>query len=108
MDDYTLVDICADSFVRGFGYFEFKAMLLLLVLLLFVGGAVFYFSYARGVFECMQQLVLVVDDSEGVSVGMDMIFVGFLIGRVCCIELVDDGNACIFVDVLVKDVHWLC
>ncbi len=38
-------------------------------------------------FESTQQLVLTADDSEGVSVGMDMNFSGFPIGRVSRIEL---------------------
>ena len=48
-----------------------------------------------------------IDDSEGVSVGMDMTFAGFAIGRVRRIELADDGNARILVDVPTKDAHWL-
>ena len=88
-------------------HLEFKASLLLLVLLLLVAGAGLYLSYARGAFERTQQLVLVAEDSEGVSVGMDMTFAGFPIGRVRRIELGPDGNARIVVDVPVKDAHWL-
>jgi phospholipid/cholesterol/gamma-HCH transport system substrate-binding protein len=87
-------------------HLEFKASLLLLVLLL-VAGAGLYLSYARGAFERTQQLVLVAEDSEGVAVGMDMTFAGFPIGRVRRIELGPDGNARIAVDVPVKDAHWL-
>ena len=86
---------------------EAKASLLLLVLALLVGGAALYLSYARGAFESTQQLVLTSDDSEGVSVGMDMTFAGFAIGRVRRIELAPDGNARILIDVPVKDAHWL-
>ena len=88
-------------------HLEFKAALLLGLLLLLVAGAVLYLSYARGAFERTQQLVLVADDSEGVVVGMDLTFAGFAIGRVRRIELADDGNARIIVDVPVKDAHWL-
>jgi phospholipid/cholesterol/gamma-HCH transport system substrate-binding protein len=88
-------------------HLEFKASLLLLVLLLLVAGAGLYLSYARGAFERTQQLVLVAEDSEGVSVGMDMTFAGFPIGRVRRIELGPDGNARIVVEVPVKDAHWL-
>lgn len=88
-------------------HLEFKASLLLLVLLLLVAGAGLYLSYARGAFESTQRLVLVAEDSEGVTVGMDMTFAGFPIGRVGRIELAPDGNVHILVDVPVKDAHWL-
>jgi phospholipid/cholesterol/gamma-HCH transport system substrate-binding protein len=88
-------------------HLEFKATLLLAALLLMVVGAVLYLSYARGAFEPTQQLVLVADDAEGVSVGMDITFAGFAIGRVRRIELAPDGNARIVVDVPLKDAHWL-
>ena len=88
-------------------HLEAKASLLLLVLALLVGGAALYLVYARGAFESTQQLMLTSDDSEGVSVGMDMTFAGFAIGRVRRIELAPDGNARILVDVPVKDAHWL-
>ena len=88
-------------------HLEFKAAMLLLALVLLVGGAIAYLSYARGAFEQTQKLVLVADDSEGVVVGMDLTFAGFPIGRVRGIELAPDGNARIIVDVPVKDAHWL-
>ena len=88
-------------------HLEFKAAMLLLVLVLLVGAAIAYLSYARGAFEQTQKLVLVADDSEGVVVGMNLTFAGFPIGRVHGIELAPDGNARIIVDVPVKDAHWL-
>ena len=92
---------------RSASHLEFKATLLLIVLMLLVGGAALYLSWARGAFESTQQLVLVAEDSEGVGVGMDLTFAGFPIGRVRRIELGADGNARIVVDVPVKDAHWL-
>lgn len=86
---------------------EFKAALLLLLMLALVLGSAVYVLYARGVFEQTQRLVLVSDDSEGVVVGMDMTFAGFAIGRVARIELGEDGNARILVDVPEKDARWL-
>jgi len=74
---------------------------------LLIGAAVVYLMWARGAFETTQQLVLTTDDSEGVSVGMDMTFSGFPIGRVRRIELGEGGVVRILVDVPVKDVHWL-
>jgi phospholipid/cholesterol/gamma-HCH transport system substrate-binding protein len=88
-------------------HLEFKAALLLALLVLLVGGAVVYVLYARGAFEATQELVLIADDSEGVQVGMDMTFSGFPIGRVRRIELADDGAARIVIDVPKKDAHRL-
>lgn len=86
---------------------ELKAAALLLLMLVLVGAAVLYVLYARGAFEATQRLVLVVPDSEGVQVGMDMTFAGFPIGRVRRIELAEDGNARIVIDVPRKDARWL-
>ena len=86
---------------------EFKAALLLVLLVLLLTGSVLYVMYARGVFEATQRLVLVADDSEGVTVGMDMTFSGFPIGRVRRIELAEDGAARILIDVPKKDARWL-
>jgi phospholipid/cholesterol/gamma-HCH transport system substrate-binding protein len=88
-------------------HLEFKAALLLVLLLALLVGSALYLMYARGTFEETQRLVLVADDSEGVVVGMDLTFSGFAIGRVRRIELADDGNARILVDVPRKDAHWL-
>jgi len=88
-------------------HLELKAALLLALLVLLLAGSALYVMYARGVFEPTQQLVLVADDSEGVTVGMDMTFSGFPIGRVRRIELADDGSARIVIDVPKKDARWL-
>jgi len=79
----------------------------LMFMVLMIAGAVLYVLYARGVFEATQTLVLTVEDSEGVRVGMDMTFAGFPIGRVRRIELGGDGNARIIISVPSKDAHWL-
>lgn len=88
-------------------HLEFKAALLLALTLLLVAGSVVYVLFARGLFEPTQRVVLISDDSEGVTVGMDMTFAGFAIGRVSRIELADDGRARILVDVPEKDAKWL-
>lgn len=88
-------------------HLQFKAALLLALFVLLVGGTALYLMYARGTFESTQQLVLVAEDSEGVSVGMDMTFAGFPIGRVRRVELAEDGNARIVIDVPRKDARWL-
>lgn len=86
---------------------EFKAALLLILLLVLLAGSTLYVMYARGVFEATQELVLVADDSEGVRPGMDLTFSGFPIGRVRKIELAPDGAARIVIDIPRKDAHWL-
>ncbi|QCB45938.1 mammalian cell entry protein [Hydrogenophaga sp. PAMC20947] len=86
---------------------EFKAGVLLLLLLTLLVGSALYVMYARGVFERTQRLVLMSDDSEGVVAGMDMTFAGFAIGTVARIELAEDGNVRILVDVPIKDAKWL-
>ncbi|EHR69453.1 ABC-type transport system involved in resistance to organic solvents, periplasmic component [Burkholderiales bacterium JOSHI_001] len=88
-------------------HLQAKATLLLLAVGALVVAAVLYLMYARGTFEATQRLVLVAEDSEGVSVGMDLTFSGFPIGRVRSIELGEEGNARILVDVPKKDAHWL-
>ncbi|MFT5644518.1 MAG: phospholipid/cholesterol/gamma-HCH transport system substrate-binding protein [Janthinobacterium sp.] len=84
-----------------------KAALLLLLLAVLVIGSVIYVLYARGIFESTQRLVLMADNSEGVTVGMDVTFSGFPIGRVSRIELSDEGKARMLVDVPLKDAKWL-
>ena len=88
-------------------HLELKARLLLLVMVVLVAGAIAYLMYARGAFERTQEVVLIADDSEGISVGMNMTFSGFAIGRVGRIELSSEGNARIIVNVPQKDAHWL-
>ena len=86
---------------------EVKAALLLALLLLLIAGTVVYLLYARGAFEESQRLVLIAEDSEGVTVGMDLTFAGFPIGRVRRIELAEDGVTRIIIDVPRKDARWL-
>ncbi|MYM36360.1 MCE family protein [Duganella sp. FT50W] len=86
---------------------EFKAALLLVLMVVLVAGSGLYLLYARGAFESTQTLFLQADDSEGVVVGMDVTFAGFPIGRVRRIELSNEGKARVVVDVQSKDAHWL-
>ena len=86
---------------------ELRAALLVGALVLLVAASAAYLLYARGVFEPSQRLVLLSDDAEGVTVGMDLTFAGFPIGRVRGIELSDDGTTRIVIDVPRKDARWL-
>lgn len=95
------------SELRPIAHLERKAAALLLLTVALILGATLYLLYARGAFEPTQILVLTSDDSEGVSVGMDMTFSGFPIGRVSKLELAPDGNVRIHVAVPSKDAHWL-
>ena len=84
-----------------------RAFGLLVLLVALVVGSAAYLMYARGLFEASHRLVLLADDAEGVTVGMDMSFAGFPIGRVQRIELGADGLARIVVNVPRKDANWL-
>ena len=84
-----------------------RALGLLVLLVALVVGSAAYLMYARGLFEASHRLVLLADDAEGVTVGMDMSFAGFPIGRVQRIELGTDGLARIVVNVPRKDANWL-
>ncbi len=84
-----------------------KATLLLALTIALVVSFVIYVLYARGTFEATQQLILMADNSEGISVGTDLTFSGFPVGRVQRIELAETGQARIEVDVPRKDARWL-
>lgn len=84
-----------------------KTVAMIVMTLLLLAGFVLYVMFARGVFEKTQSLVLLAENSEGVTPGMDMTFSGFPIGRVRRIELGEDGKAHIHVDIPVKDARWL-
>ncbi|HEY5636639.1 MAG TPA: MlaD family protein [Burkholderiales bacterium] len=84
-----------------------KVGALLVVTLLLVFAFAGYVLYARGVFEPSQRLTLVADDAEGASVGMDLTFAGFPVGRVRRIKLGEDGRARLLLDVPRRDAHWL-
>ncbi|HYD57804.1 MAG TPA: MlaD family protein [Burkholderiales bacterium] len=86
---------------------QFRVGLLLGFTLLIAAAFVLYVLYARGVFEPTQRLTLVADNVEGVSIGMDLSFSGFPIGRVHKIELADDGRARIEIVVPVRESRWL-
>ena len=88
-------------------HLERKAAALLVFTVLLIIGSALYLLYARGVFEPKQSLILTTEDSEGVSIGMDMTFSGFPIGKVDKIELAKDGTVRIHVAVPQKDAHWL-
>lgn len=74
-----------------------------MVAIAFVG----YVLYARGAFENFQRLTLVADNVEGVTVGMDLTYAGFPIGRVRRLSLGKDGKARIHVRVPESETRWL-
>jgi phospholipid/cholesterol/gamma-HCH transport system substrate-binding protein len=86
---------------------QFRVGLLLGLTLMVAAGFILYALWARGVFEATQKLTLVADNAEGVSLGMDLSFSGFPIGRVQRISLADDGRARIEIGVPTKDAKWL-
>lgn len=84
-----------------------KTLAIIIMTLVLLGGFVLYVMFARGVFEDTQRLVLLAENSEGVTIGMDMTFSGFPIGRVERIDLGEDGKAHIHVDIPTRDARWL-
>ena len=61
-------------------HLELKATMLLVFTLALIAGAALFLLRARGFFEPKQHLVLVADNAEGVTAGMDLTFSGFPIG----------------------------
>jgi len=96
-----------DSFTPIPKNLQFRVGLLLGLTFMVAAGFILYALYARGVFEATQRLVLVSENAEGVSLGMDLTFSGFPIGRVDRISLADDGRARIEIEVPRKDAKWL-
>jgi phospholipid/cholesterol/gamma-HCH transport system substrate-binding protein len=96
-----------DSFTPIPKNLQFRVGLLLGLTLMVAAGFILYALYARGVFEATQRLTLVSDNAEGVSLGMDLTFSGFPIGRVERISLADDGRARIEIEVPRRDAKWL-
>ena len=86
---------------------QFRVGLLIGITLLVAVAFVGYALYARGTFEPTQQVTLISDNVEGVSIGMDLTFSGFPIGRVHRIELADDGRARIEILVPLRETRWL-
>ncbi|GAC1417889.1 MAG: hypothetical protein NVSMB6_20070 [Burkholderiaceae bacterium] len=97
----------ADPGGASLGNVELKAVVLVLLMLVLIASIVIYLMYARGAFEATQTLILQADNTSGVSVGMDLTFSGFPIGRVQRIELSKEGKARMVVDVAKKEAHWL-
>jgi phospholipid/cholesterol/gamma-HCH transport system substrate-binding protein len=96
-----------EGFTRVPKNLQFRVGLLLGLTIMVAAGFLIYALYARGVFEATQRLTLVSDNAEGVSIGMDLTFSGFPIGRVQRISLGEDGRARIDVDIPRKDARWL-
>ena len=86
---------------------EFKASALLLSIAALICAFVVYVMVARGVFEETQRLVLLADNSEGITPGMNLTVSGFPIGRVNRVELAPDGSVRILIDVTRQDAPWL-
>ena len=86
---------------------QFRVGLLVGLTLMVAAGFIGYALYARGVFEATQRLTLIADNAEGVSIGMDLSFSGFPIGRVQRISLGEDGRARISIEIPREDAKWL-
>lgn len=84
-----------------------KVGMLIAFTIMVAAAFVLYVLLARGTFEATQRVTLVADNAEGVSLGMDLTFSGFPIGRVRRIALREDGKVRIDIDVPQRDAHWL-
>lgn len=84
-----------------------KVGILLAVTVIVAIAFVGYVLYARGTFENFQRLTLVADNVEGVTVGMDLTYAGFPIGRVRRLSLGNDGKARIHIRVPESETRWL-
>jgi len=100
-EEPTRHDVAEDRRIR------FRATLLLALTAALVLAFAAYVMYARGTFEDTQRLVLMASNSEGISVGADLTFSGFPVGRVERIDLAPNGQARIEIDVPRKDARWL-
>lgn len=84
-----------------------RALVTLAVSALVIVAFVVYALHGRGAFEATQRLVLMAEDGAGISVGMDLTYAGFPVGRVQRIELDEGGKARIEIEVPRKDAKWL-
>src|SRR5581483_2802691 len=84
-----------------------KVGMLLAFTIMLIGGFILYVLYERGTFEETQRLRLYADNAEGITVGTDLTFAGFPIGRVRRITLREDGKVRISVRVPVSEAKWL-
>ena len=88
-------------------HLQFRVGLMLGFALMLAVGFIGYVLYARGFFQVTHHVVLVADNAEGVSIGDDLSFSGFPVGRVRRIELGGDGRARIEIEVPQKHSRWL-
>ena len=86
---------------------QFRVGLLLGLALMLGIGFVGYVLFARGIFEATQHVTLTAENAEGVSIGMDLTFSGFPIGRVERLSLDEEGRARIDIEIPLRDAHWL-
>jgi len=100
----TAAEIAAGLLPRNLGV---KVGMLIAFTAMVIIGFIAYVLYARGVFEQTQRVYLITDNAEGISVGTDLTFAGFPVGRVRRIRLRDDGKVRISVRVPVSEAKWL-
>jgi phospholipid/cholesterol/gamma-HCH transport system substrate-binding protein len=97
-------DIASGLLPRNIGV---KVGALLAVSIVIALGFIVYVLDSRGVFDQTQRMYLIADNAEGISVGTDLTFSGFPIGKVRRITLRDDGKVRISVRVPVSETKWL-
>lgn len=86
---------------------ELKVGILLTTTVVLALAFLIYVLHARGAFQPTQELILLAEDAEGVTIGMPLTFSGFPIGQVKRLDLTDEGKVRIHIAVPVKDARWL-
>ncbi|HET7670256.1 MAG TPA: MlaD family protein [Burkholderiales bacterium] len=86
---------------------QFRVGMLVGLAVVLGAGFLVYTLFARGFFDDSQRLTLITENAEGVSIGMDLTFSGFPIGRVERLALDPEGRARIVIEVPRKDSRWL-
>lgn len=86
---------------------ELKVGLLLATTGVLALAFIVYVLYARGTFQPTQDLILLANNAEGVTIGMPLTFSGFPIGQVKRLDLTEDGRVRIHIAVPEKDARWL-
>lgn len=104
MSDDAEYKVTHPAVVRHLGL---KVTLLVIASAVIFAGFIAYVAWARGAFRPVQVLTLRADSAEGISVGMDLSFRGFPVGRVRGISLGEDAKARVVVAIPVADAKWL-
>lgn len=86
---------------------ELKVGLLLVGTVLAVLAFVLYALHARGAFEASREVSLIAESAEGASIGTQVSYSGFPVGRIKRMTLTDDGQVRIDLAIPERHARWL-